>query len=104
MVAAVYSFFVATVIYRELKGAQIYQVLVSAALTTSVVVFLVAAAMVSAWLITLSQISMQIADMFEPFVGNQTILLIVCGGDKRTQAADIERAVKCWDDYQRRLP
>lgn len=34
----------------------------------------------------------------------RTILLIVCGGDKRTQAADIERAVKCWDDYQRRLP
>ena len=34
----------------------------------------------------------------------RTLLLIVCGGDKRTQAADIERAVKCWDDYQRRLP
>jgi len=34
----------------------------------------------------------------------RTILLIVCGGDKRTQSADIKRAVKCWDDYQRRLP
>ena len=34
----------------------------------------------------------------------RTILLILCGGDKRTQAGDIERAVKCWDDYQRRLP
>lgn len=34
----------------------------------------------------------------------QSILLIVCGGDKRTQAADIERAVKCRNDYQRRLP
>ena len=34
----------------------------------------------------------------------RTILLIVCGGDKRTQAADIERAVNYWDDYQRRLP
>ena len=34
----------------------------------------------------------------------RTILLIVCGGDKRTQAADIKRAVKFWDDYQRRLP
>lgn len=32
----------------------------------------------------------------------QTIVLIVCAGDKRTQAADIERAVKCWEDYQRR--
>jgi putative addiction module killer protein len=34
----------------------------------------------------------------------QTILLIVCGGDKRSQATDIERAVKCWNDYLRRLP
>lgn len=34
----------------------------------------------------------------------QTMLLIICGGDKRTQAADIERAVKFWNDYQRRLP
>ncbi len=34
----------------------------------------------------------------------RTIVLIVCGGDKRTQAADIERAVKYWEDYQRRLP
>ena len=34
----------------------------------------------------------------------RTILLMVCGGDKRTQAADIKRAVTFWDDYQRRLP
>lgn len=34
----------------------------------------------------------------------QAIVLIVCGGDKRTQSADIERAVRCWKDYQRRLP
>ena len=33
----------------------------------------------------------------------RTIVLLLCGGDKRTQAADIERAVKCLDDYQRRL-
>jgi TRAP-type transport system large permease protein len=76
VVAAVYSLFVAIVIYREMKWRDIYNVLVRAALTTSVVVFLVAAAMVSAWLITLSQISVQIADLVEPFAGNQTLLLI----------------------------
>lgn len=32
----------------------------------------------------------------------QAITLIVCGGDKRTQTADIDRAVKFWEDYQRR--
>jgi putative addiction module killer protein len=29
-------------------------------------------------------------------------ILLLCGGDKRKQAADIERAVMYWRDYQRR--
>ena len=32
----------------------------------------------------------------------QTVVLLLCGGDKRTQDADIARAVACWQDYQRR--
>ena len=31
------------------------------------------------------------------------IVLLLCGGDKRSQQADISRAVKCWNDYQRRV-
>ena len=34
---------------------------------------------------------------------SQAIVLITCGGDKRTQTSDIERAVKYWNDYERRL-
>jgi putative addiction module killer protein len=30
------------------------------------------------------------------------IFLLLCGGDKQTQDADIERAVKYWQDWQRR--
>jgi len=33
----------------------------------------------------------------------QVILVLLCGGDKRSQAADIETAVKYWTDYQRRV-
>ena len=34
-------------------------------------------------------------------VGTQIVLLL-CGGDKRTQDADIDRAVRYWQDWQRR--
>ena len=33
--------------------------------------------------------------------GAQFVLLL-CGGDKRTQEADIDRACACWQDWQRR--
>lgn len=32
----------------------------------------------------------------------QRLILLLCGGDKRTQQADIERAIECWQDWQRR--
>ncbi|MGH8582975.1 MAG: type II toxin-antitoxin system RelE/ParE family toxin [Gammaproteobacteria bacterium] len=34
----------------------------------------------------------------------QALVLLLCGGDKRSQTADIDRAVGYWRDYQRRLP
>jgi tripartite ATP-independent transporter DctM subunit len=40
------------------------------------VMFLVAAAMVSAWLITVADIPAQMVSLLEPFMGNQTMLLI----------------------------
>lgn len=76
VVAAVYALFVATVIYRELSLGQLYHVFASAAKTTAVIMFLVAAAMVSAWLITVADIPAKTIALLEPFMGNQTLLLI----------------------------
>jgi tripartite ATP-independent transporter DctM subunit len=76
VVAAVYSLLVATCVYRELKLSQLYDVFVRAALTTSVIMFLVAAALVSSWLITVSEIASQVVDMLRPFMGSQTLLLV----------------------------
>ncbi|CAO3440903.1 TRAP transporter large permease subunit [Azospirillum endophyticum] len=75
VVAAVYALFVATVVYRELKPSQLFDLFASAATTTAVVMFLVAAAMVSAWMITIANLPAQVADILEPFMGNPTLLM-----------------------------
>ena len=76
VVAAVYALFVATVVYRELRLSQLLGVFVSAAKITSVIMFLVAAALVSSWLITVAQIPQQMVSLLQPFMGNQTLLMI----------------------------
>ncbi|WP_396433670.1 TRAP transporter large permease subunit [Limnohabitans sp.] len=77
VVAAVYAFFVATVVYRELKWRQIYQVMVAASKTTAVIMFLVAAASVSAWLITVAQLPAQLIELLKPFMDNPSLLLTI---------------------------
>lgn len=76
VVAAVYAMFVGLVIYRELKIADLYGLMLSAAKTTAVVMFLVAAAGISAWLITASNIPAQLADLLAPVMDNRLLLLI----------------------------
>jgi TRAP-type transport system large permease protein len=77
VVAAVYAMFVAMVIYREMNLKSLYEVFVSAAKTTAIVMFLVAAAMVSAWLITVAQIPDQMVALLQPFMNSPTLLLII---------------------------
>jgi tripartite ATP-independent transporter DctM subunit len=77
VVAAVYSFFVGMFVYRELKWSEVYGLVLSAGKTTAVVMFLVAAAMVSAWLITVANIPTEVANMLAPFSGNKTLLMFV---------------------------
>jgi tripartite ATP-independent transporter DctM subunit len=76
VVAAVYSLFVATVVYRELKISELWNVILTSAKVTSVVMFLVAASLVSAWLITIADLPGQVAEMLEPLMGSQTLLIV----------------------------
>ncbi|ERM01218.1 dehydroascorbate transporter [Brucella intermedia 229E] len=77
VVAAVYSLFVATVIYRELPLSRLYPAMVDAAKTTAVVMFLVASASVSAWMITVADVpGGELADLVRPLMDNQTLLLL----------------------------
>lgn len=77
VVAVVYSLFVGLFIYREIKVKDLYRIILSAAKTSSVVMFLVAAALVSAWLITVANIPAQIVEILRPFIDNQTLLMVM---------------------------
>jgi tripartite ATP-independent transporter DctM subunit len=76
VVAAVYALFVSTVVYRELKLRDLKPIFVAAAKTTSIVMFLVAAAMVSAWLITVADLPSKVISLLQPFMDNPTLLLM----------------------------
>src|SRR5690606_26810760 len=75
-VAAVYALLVATLVYRELHWRQLTDVFISAAKTTAVIMFLVAAAMVSAWLITVADIPRQLVSLLKPLMEHPTLLLL----------------------------
>jgi tripartite ATP-independent transporter DctM subunit len=77
VVAAVYALFVSIVIYRELKLSQLYALFLSAAQTTAVIMFLVAAAMVSAWMITVANLPTELVGLLKPLLDSPTLLLVV---------------------------
>ncbi|MBK5463215.1 TRAP transporter large permease subunit [Peribacillus butanolivorans] len=77
VVAAVYAIFVGLVIYREMKVTDLYDVFVHAGKMTSVVMFLVAAALVSSWLITVADLPGQVIGLLEPFLDHPLLLLIM---------------------------
>ena len=77
VVAVVYALLIGLFVYREIKFKDLYGIILAAAKTSSVVMFLVAAALVSAWLITIANIPAQVVEMLRPFIDNPTLLLIM---------------------------
>ena len=75
VVAAVYALLVSTLVYRELNLRSLGPLFVMAARTSAVVMFLVAAAMVSAWLITVAQLPAQIVSLLQPLLDNPKLLM-----------------------------
>lgn len=77
VVAAVYAWFVSTFIYREMKLRSLYQVFLNSAKVSAVIMLLVAAAMVSAWLITVAGLPDRMVDLLEPLIGEPLLLMVV---------------------------
>ncbi|SFC12787.1 TRAP transporter, DctM subunit [Polaromonas sp. OV174] len=76
VVAAVYALMVSILVYKELKLSQLYGLFLQAAKTTAVIMFLVAAAMVSAWLITVAQLPAQVVSLLQPLLDSPKLLML----------------------------
>ncbi|MCD2512215.1 TRAP transporter large permease [Comamonas endophytica] len=76
VVAAVYALFVSAVIYREITWAKLYGIFVAAAKTSAIVMFLIAAAMVSAWLITVADLPSKVVALLQPFMDSKILLMM----------------------------
>ena len=77
VVAAFYALFVAMVVHREMTFADIRGVLVRAAKTTAVVMFLCAGAQVASYMITLADLPGVLAGWLGPLVEHPRLLMAV---------------------------
>ncbi len=77
VVAAVVALIVSVFIYRGMKLTDLPHILLASAKTASSIMLIVAASMVSAWLITIADIPAQVTDMMAPFMDNKLLLMII---------------------------
>ena len=77
VVAAVVALFVSVFIYREMKFSDLPAILLTSAKTASSIMLIVAASMVSAWLITIADIPSQVTSMMAPFMDNKLLLMVI---------------------------
>lgn len=77
VIAVAYSLVFGLFVYRELKISELFEVCLLASKTSAAVMFLVAASLVSAWLITQASIPSEITELLRPLMDNPTLLLFV---------------------------
>lgn len=75
--AVVYALFIGVFVYRELKLKDIMDSFISSAKTSSVIMFLAAAAMVSAWLMAVGNVPGIVSEVLSPFVDRPLLLLLI---------------------------
>ncbi len=79
VICVVYAMIVGLFVYRELKITDLMGCLVSAAKSSSVIMFLAAAAMVSSWLMTVANIPATVTAILNPFIGHPiALMLVIC--------------------------
>ena len=76
VVAATYALLISLFIYKELSFKTIIPLFVAAAKTSAIVMFLVAAAMVSAWLITVANLPAELISLLQPMLDSPRLLML----------------------------
>ncbi len=80
VVAVVYSLFVSVCVYKEMSWRDLYEVFNNTIKTSAIVMFLIAAALVSAWMITIADIPGSLISLLEPFLDHPLLLTAVIIG------------------------
>jgi TRAP-type transport system large permease protein len=75
VVAAVYAMMVSLFVYKEITWRDMLPIATNAAKTSAIVMFLVAAAMVSAWMITVAQLPAQLTALLQPLLDSPKLLM-----------------------------
>jgi tripartite ATP-independent transporter DctM subunit len=75
VVAAVYALLISLFVYREIRFKDLGPLFMRAAMTTAIVMFLVAAAMVSSYMITLADLPQALVELLEPLLDNPKWLM-----------------------------
>lgn len=75
VVAAVYALLISLFVYREIGLRHLLPLFINAARTTAVVMFLVAAAMVSSYMITLADMPQDLIALLEPVLDHPKLLM-----------------------------
>lgn len=75
VVAVVYALAVALLAFRELKVSQVPQVLAAAAKSTAIIMYIIAAAGLFAWILTFLQLHTQVFQIMTSITSNKTVLL-----------------------------
>mgnify|MGYP005854381765 CR=1 FL=1 len=76
-VAVFFALFVGGVVYRELTLQKLYKALVGAAKTTAIILFLMAATMVSTWMLAVANVPAAVEQVLSPLLDNKLVLMIV---------------------------
>jgi TRAP-type transport system large permease protein len=77
VIAVVYALIVGMFIHREINITDLGEIFIATTKTTGAVMFVVAAAMVSAWMITVANVPTEMAKMLGPLITQPLLLMLI---------------------------